>query len=236
MHPRPRGGPSACRVSTPSCAPRSTRRAGAAHRQQSCAKTAPPRPTSRLPAVHRPAVHRPAVHRPTVPRLAHVERQRRPVLRARADADQPAPANVHGLLGGEHRGTTRPALHRPALHRPALHRPDVHRPAHGERPRRANARSDVPAPANAHGLPGEEHRGTTRPALHRPAVHRPAVHRHARTSWPGSLGGIVARGGRPARAHRAPARAARCGRAAGRAASVSARSIVRRRSLWFFFC
>eukprot|EP00966_Prymnesium_polylepis_P223688 5175692-Prymnesium_polylepis.1 len=47
--------------------------------------------------------------------------------------------------------------------------PDVHRPAHGERPRRTNARSDVPAPANAHGLPGEEHRGTTRPAVHRPA-------------------------------------------------------------------
>ena len=46
------------------------------------------------------------------------------------------------------------------------------------------------------------------------------------TLWPDALDCIVTRGGRPARARRAPARAARCGRAAGRAASISARGMV----------
>eukprot|EP00966_Prymnesium_polylepis_P060821 1410752-Prymnesium_polylepis.1 len=43
------------------------------------------------------------------------------------------------------------------------------------------------------------------------------------TLWPGAMGCIVARGGRPAWARRAPARAARRSRAASRAARVSAR-------------
>eukprot|EP00966_Prymnesium_polylepis_P229907 5319711-Prymnesium_polylepis.1 len=50
-----------------------------------------------------------------------------------------------------------------------------------------------------------------------------------RTVWPGSLGWIVARGGRPAWARRAPARAARCGRAAGPGPRASARTALRRR-------
>ena len=46
------------------------------------------------------------------------------------------------------------------------------------------------------------------------------------TLWPDALDCIVIRGGRSARARRAPARAARRGRAASRAASSSARSMV----------
>ena len=46
------------------------------------------------------------------------------------------------------------------------------------------------------------------------------------TLWPDALDCIVTRGGRSARARRAPARAARRGRAASRAASSSARSMV----------
>ena len=46
------------------------------------------------------------------------------------------------------------------------------------------------------------------------------------TLWPDALDCIVTRGGRSTRARRAPARAARRGRAAGHAASISARGMV----------
>ena len=46
------------------------------------------------------------------------------------------------------------------------------------------------------------------------------------TLWPDALDCLVTRGGRSTRARRAPARAARRGRAAGHAASISARGMV----------